>query len=206
MKSIDLAVFTNWLGTGSINIFGLPLSGKDTQARHIASAIGGEVVAGGDILRAYHDQAKIKDLMATGKLFPSDFYFSVILPYLEQEKLTNKPLVLSSLGRWHGEEETILKVAAETGHPLKVVIFLEVDEAEIRSRFEASERKLARGQRHDDDERVLDVRITEFKNKTLPVIEFYKQRNLLITVNGNAGPAAVTEQIMASLIKLSKSS
>ena len=34
-----IAKIKTWLGTGSINIFGLPMSGKDTQGIKLAEAL-----------------------------------------------------------------------------------------------------------------------------------------------------------------------
>ena len=41
-----------WLGTGSINIFGLPFSGKDTVGVRLAEDLGGRFLSSGMILRA----------------------------------------------------------------------------------------------------------------------------------------------------------
>ena len=41
-----------WLGTGSINIFGLPMSGKDTQGIKLAETLGAKFLSSGLIIRA----------------------------------------------------------------------------------------------------------------------------------------------------------
>ena len=196
-----IAKVIDWLGAGSINIFGAPFAGKDTQAHRLAKALNASVIGGGDILRSHPDQEIIKKLMATGELFPTDYYLSIVVPFLSQPHLASKPLILSSLGRWHGEEETILKATARSGHPIKVVIFLEIDEDEIWRRFEAAEKQKNRGFRHDDDTQVLDVRLEEFRNKTMPVINFYRNNGLLVDINGMQSIEAVTKEITDRLDK-----
>ena len=42
----------NWLGTGSINIFGLPMAGKDTQGIKLAEALNAKFLSSGMIVRA----------------------------------------------------------------------------------------------------------------------------------------------------------
>jgi adenylate kinase len=195
-----VAKISSWLGSGSINIFGLPFAGKDTQAHRLADLLGASVIAGGDILRSHSDQEKIKELMASGELFPTDYYLGIVIPFLSQPSLADKPLILSSLGRWHGEEESILKATAESGHPLKAVVFLELSETEIWKRFEAADQQKDRGFRHDDAKHVLETRLKEFHAKTSPVIDFYRAKNLLISVNGAQNPEAVTEEIIDSLV------
>jgi adenylate kinase len=190
----------SWLGTGSVNIFGLPFAGKDTQSVLLARRLGAKVIAGGDILRGHHDQEKIKSLMSTGELFPTDYYFSIVLPFLSQPNLAGKPLVLSSVGRWRGEEETILKATTDSGHPTKAVVFLNLNENEIWQRFEVAEKQQDRGKRHDDDAHILEVRLKEFRDKTLPVIDYYRSKGLLTEVDGQGAPTEVCDKIIEKLL------
>ncbi len=203
MDTTDAQKIIDWLGGGSINIFGSPFAGKDTQAHKLAEALGASVIGGGDILRAHHDQATIKRLMSSGELFPSDYYLGLVLPFLKQSSLKHKPLILSTVGRWHGEEDAVMQAAAQSGHPLKAVIFLRLDEAEMWRRFETNEKLMIRGKRHDDDAEVLKIRINEFQTKTLPVIEFYKHKKLLIEVSGEGAPDLITQQIIEKLLSFS---
>ncbi len=168
-----IAEIKKWLGQGSLNIFGMPFAGKDTQGAITTGLLGGELVSGGDVLRHYHDQSKLRQLLSTGKLIPTDVYFKVLLPYIAQEKLTNKPLVLSSVGRMDGEQETILKATKQSGHPTKAVIMLNLDEEKVWERFEESRNLKDRGERSDDAKEVLKVRLKEFLEKTKPVVDFY---------------------------------
>jgi len=40
-----IVAIKKWLGTGSINIFGLPMSGKDTMGIRLAEALGGKFLS-----------------------------------------------------------------------------------------------------------------------------------------------------------------
>jgi adenylate kinase len=190
-----------WLGSGSINIFGLPFAGKDTQAKLIGGLLDAPVIGGGDILRSHPEQARIKELMLTGQLFPTDFYLSVILPFLKQPEFAGRPLVLSSVGRWHGEEEAVTEAAADAGHAIKVAIFLDLDDDEVWNRFEATQTSGDRGARHDDAEHLIETRLTEFRNKTVPVLDFYRERGMLIEVDGKGNPDIVTTHILDAFTK-----
>ncbi|HSX27664.1 MAG TPA: nucleoside monophosphate kinase [Patescibacteria group bacterium] len=200
---MDISTVKAWLGTGSINIFGMPFSGKDTQARALAENLGAAVIAGGDILRSHPDQETIKKLMLTGELFPTDYYLDIITPFLSQPKLAQRPLVLSSVGRWHGEEETIMKAANQSGHSLKAVISLELDEDEIWRRFETSGKQKDRGFRYDDAGQILRTRLNEFQSKTHPVIDFYRNNGLLLDIDALGTPEEVTNRILDRLEKFS---
>lgn len=193
---------SNWLGSGSINIFGLPFAGKDTQGRELAHLFNGQLIAGGDILRSYHDQSKIKQLMSTGDLFPTDFYLSIVLPYLSKLEFKSSPLILSSIGRMHGEEPVIIRAALESGHEIKAVVLLRMDESEVWKRFEIAKEVHDRGTRTDDKQEILSNRLDEFRQKTAPVIEYYRGLGLLIEVDDTLPRQQVLEEIIDSLYDL----
>lgn len=190
---------THWLGVGSINLFGLPFAGKDTQARMLADLFGGVVIGGGDILRSHHDPAEIERVMAGGGLIPSDFFFNLVLPYFSKPAFKNKPLILDAVGRSEGEETVITKAAAASGHPLMAVVLLQLSVQEVWRRFDAAMRDHDRGQRTDDHRGVLQNRLEKFRTKTEPVIAFYRSKGLLIEVNGALPREAVTDEILHGL-------
>ena len=200
----DVSSLRSWLGSGSINIFGPPFAGKDTLAHNLAHFLNAPVISGGDILRNHHDQEYIKELMLTGELFPTDFYLEVILPYISQADFAEKPLILSSVGRWSGEEPTILEACKKASHPMKAVIHLQVDDVYLWERFENSQKQMDRKHRHDDASHILEVRLKEYSEKTLPVIEYYRQQGLLIEMEGHKKIEDTTHEAIENLKKFSK--
>lgn len=195
-----VAQIRSWLGTGSLNVFGIQFSGKDTQAHRLAELLDGVPLSGGDILRASHD----KNLVATintGDLAPTNTYLATVLPALSKPDLKGKPLILSTVGRWHGEESAVMQAAETSGHPLKAVIYLQLPESEAWKRWELAGQRPDRtqGQRADDTKEGLERRITEFNSKTLPVIKFYRDKGLLVEVDGSLSMEAVTTQIITKL-------
>src|SRR5689334_5949064 len=139
MDSADnIKAVKDWLGSGSINIFGFPYAGKDTQGHRLAAELDARLVGSGDILRQRHIPAHVKKLHHSGKLFPTDIFLEFVLPYLSQKQLKGRPLVLSSVGRWHGEETPVLAAAAAAGHPIKAVLYLNISEATVWKRWKHS--------------------------------------------------------------------
>jgi adenylate kinase len=191
-----VASIKHLLGSGSINIFGLPFAGKDTHGKELANMLDGVLISGGDILRSDIGPKHIKEHSAKGYLAPSDEYIQIISPYFQQASFRNKPLILSSVGRWSGEEKSILEVASLSGHEIKVVIYLKISENEVLKRWQLAERG-----RHDDKElHILQNRFLEFSNKTLPVIQFYKDRGLLIEIDAMPKQEDVTSDILAMIL------
>ena len=194
-----LSVIKKWLGTGSINIFGFPMSGKDTQGVKLAEAIGGKLLSSGIIIRANEAEAH-KNLTDKGNLIPTDIFYEWVLPYFSREDLKSYPLVLSSIGRWSGEEDTVMETAAKAGHEIKAAVLLNISEADVMSRFQKLQILNDRGERQDDkDLAVFQNRLDEFRNKTMPVLEHYKQLGMLVNVNGDQSREEVFSEMVDKL-------
>ena len=187
-----------WLGTGSINFFGLPFAGKDTQGKIFAELFDGILISGGDILRK-SDNQELQTIMAEGKIIPSDLWEQVVVPYFKREELKNKPLILSEVGRLMGEQLVIEKATEESGHPQKAVILLELDDSEIWNRFDASRLANDRGDRADDNKAVLQTRLDSYHQKVMPVLNYYDNKGLLIRIDGSKSKEEVTNQIIDNL-------
>lgn len=194
-----LSTIKEWLGTGSINIFGMPFSGKDTHGATLSHIFDAPLLGGGDILRNSIIPPELKKELDAGNLFPSLEYEKIVTPYLSNSEFEDHPLILSSVGRWIGEEEGIIYAAKKSHHPIKAVIYLHAGEEVVYRRFDKSQQKGDRQGRDDDSRSVLANRINEFNTKTLPVIEVYRQMGLLVEVNSDAEKHEVIESILARL-------
>ena len=193
----------SWLGTGSINIFGLPMSGKDTQGIHLAEVLGGKFLSSGLIIRAMEKNSK-KSYSENGSLIPTNVFYEWVLPYFERKDLFEYPLILSSIGRWYGEEDAVMTAAASAGHNIKAVISLNISEADAKDRFEVAKTLNDRGDRQDDrDIKVFENRLEEFRSKTLPVITHYNELGLLVNINGDQPRDAVFNEIVEKLYERS---
>lgn len=195
----NINIITSWLGTGSINIFGLPMSGKDTQGLKLAELLNAEFLSSGLIIRKKEAETK-NHYTDHGALIPTDIFYDWVLPYFKTLELQAKPLILSSIGRWSGEEHTVIEAAKSANHTIKAAIFLDLTEEVAKERFSKAKELNDRGARADDaDPETFNTRLQEFREKTLPVLDTYKSQNLLITVDGNQSRDAVFEEIITKL-------
>ena len=175
------------------------MSGKDTQGIKLAESLGAKFLSSGMIIRAMEKQTA-NNYSASGSLIPTNVFYEWVLPYFERRDLFKYPLVLSSIGRWQGEEDQVMSIARGAGHEIKAVILLNVSEEDVKTRFEAAKKLNDRGERQDDqDLAVFQTRLTEFREKTLPVIQHYKVLGLLIEVNGNQSREDVFNEIVEKL-------
>ena len=196
-NKIDL--IKKWLGPGSINIFGLPMSGKDTQGIKLAEALDAKFLSSGMIIRAMEKETN-QDLSSSGNLIPTNVFYDWVLPYFERRDLFGKPLVLSSIGRWSGEENQVMSVAKGADHEIKAAIVLVISESDAKERFSKAKIIGDRGDRADDqDPEVLETRLQEFREKTTPVLHHYETLDLLIRINGSQSREAVFNEILEKL-------
>lgn len=198
-KHEKIHTIKTWLGSGSINIFGRPFAGKDTQGHMLEELFSGVLLGGGDILRGGTIPDPIKSAMHTGKLIPSKDYVGIVLPYLMKDDFKNIPLILSSVGRWSGEETGVIDATNASNHPIKAVIYLDLDEDGVRNRWQHVQGQSDRGIRHDDTKDILEIRLKEFHDKTLPVIDYYQNLGNLLLISADATPEAISEAIIEGL-------
>ena len=196
-----LGKIKSWLGTGSLNIFGLPMSGKDTVGMRLAEDLQAKFFSSGIIIRAYEAEQN-EDMTGSGKLIPTNTFYDIILPYFSREELRNDSLVLSSVGRWSGEEDKIMEAAKAGGHEIKAVVMLDLTEEEVKNRFEAAKELNDRGERADDANiEVFETRLAEFREKTMPVLNHYDELKMLVKVPASGSRDEVYTNVIDRLVK-----
>lgn len=194
-----VSTIKTWLGTGSINIFGLPFAGKDTHGRELAKLLGATLISSGDIFRNNPIPDHIRAEMNEGLLVSSDAFVDIALPYLSKPEFTDRPIILSSFGKKHGEENGVIHAAKESGHPVRAALYVKIDNAEAIRRFNRSQQLSDRDSRDDDAEHLLEVRIEVFRQETIPVIDYYRKRDLLIEIDGRPPKPFVLDAILDAL-------
>lgn len=192
----------DWLKTGSINVFGLPMSGKDTVAKRLAEVLEARMLSSGEIIRETEKNVK-KDFTSKGNLAPTEVFTEVVLPYFGKPELAEIPLILSSVGRWFGEEDLVISALKNANHELKAVILLNVSEEDVKNRWEEAKMLNDRGERADDVKlEVFEKRILEFREKTMPVIVKYNNMGILVPVKADSERESVFDEVIEKLYKL----
>jgi adenylate kinase len=183
-------------------LLGPPGAGKGTQAQYLINKHGIIQLSTGDMLRAAIAAGtpiglKAKDIMARGELVSDDVVVGIISERIDQPDARNG-FVLDGFPRTVGQAEALERLLAEKGLKLDAVIQLAVDEGILLKRIETRVAELAaQGQpvRADDNAEALKVRLDAYRNQTSPLVEHYRRKGALKTVDGMAPVASVSSAI-----------
>lgn len=209
-----IAHIKSWLGTGSINIFGIQFSGKDTVGEKLTALLNAKFISSGDVMRQVFankptdskdeiwQAAKAGNLK--GVLMPTDEFQQMMITHLMQPEFDGFGLILSTVGRWIGEEGPIMKILEETGHPTKAVLLINISEEEAWRRWRAIDGQRNEGRQDDTDEEKVTTRLKEYREKTLPVIEVYRRLGLLIEIDGEQSREDVLSDAIDAIYNFSR--
>jgi adenylate kinase len=167
---------------------GPPGAGKGTQAQMIAADCDVPHISTGDILRsAVSDNTelgnKAKQYMSNGELVPDDLVLDLIRERLGQDDAQGG-WVLDGFPRNVPQAEFLAQLLDQISQPADFVVNLDVTDEVIVARLQK------RG-RDDDEEAVIRHRLEVYREQTEPLIDFYRSRQQLVSVNGNQAMEAV---------------
>ncbi|MDY6782037.1 MAG: adenylate kinase [Cyanobacteriota bacterium] len=177
-------------------ILGGPGSGKGTQSRRLHDSLNLPVISTGDVLRGAIAAntvlgAKAKSYVEKGELVPDELTIQFMRMRLLQPD-TDNGWLLEGYPRTAFQAEELDFVLEDFQQQLDCAIYLKLDESVM------VERSLARS-RIDDQLEIVQRRIKLFKERTIPILEYYEPRQKLLTVNANQPPELVQQEILQHL-------
>jgi adenylate kinase len=167
-------------------LFGPPGSGKGTQSEKIIAQYGLKHLSTGDLLRSEIAAQtplglEAKKLMDKGQLVPDEVVVGMISSALDANP-DAKGFLFDGFPRTVAQAEALDKLLKLKGTQINVMIALLVSEEELVKRL--LKRGLTSGRSDDTNEEVIRARITEYRNKTAVVADYYKQFNKFVEVAG----------------------
>ena len=210
-----------------IILFGSPGVGKGTQAKILSSKLEIPHISTGDILRlAVKEQTplgiKAKEAMNKGALVSDDIMIGIIKDKLEQDQCKNG-FLLDGFPRTCIQADAIDKLFAEMKIQKFFVINLQANEKELINRlsnrrackvcksiFSISEIEGLNScpvchaeksfyLRDDDKEEVIKHRMEVFRKETEPVLEHYKDKGNIISIDGLGQVEEITKRILDAI-------
>lgn len=181
-------------------IVGPPGAGKGTQASRITTAYGIPDISTGDIFRAnIKNQTplgkEVKAIVDAGDYVPDSLTNRLVTERLAEDDAANG-FLLDGYPRTLDQVAYLDELLASEGQELGAVIQLVADQDEIVARL--TKRAQEQG-RADDSEEAIRHRQEVYVRETSPLIDVYRDRGLLIEVDGLGGVDDVAERIRAAL-------
>lgn len=179
---------------------GPPGAGKGTQAVALAARIGGAHISTGDIFRANVAQETelgqaAKRYMDAGEYVPDEVTNAMVADRLAQDD-AREAFLLDGYPRTLDQVTKLDEILTGLGTRLDGVVALTVVEEELVARL--LERAKVSG-RSDDTEDVIRHRQDVYRAETEPLLAVYRDRGLLVEVDGMGTPDEVGQRIAAAL-------
>jgi adenylate kinase len=203
-------------------IMGVQGSGKGTQSTMLAADLDLVHISVGDIFRwnvQHHTKigAQVRRTMAEGELVDDDLVEGIVRDRLAQHDW-NYGFIIDGFPRNERQAEFFLE-----SYDIDGVIHLDLPDSEVRRRVMA--RRLCSGcgmdynllasspevagkcdvcggeleRREDDTEEALGVRLREYHDKTNPVLDIFRRKEYVVTVDARPDPEQIQETIRARL-------
>ncbi|GAA5001647.1 adenylate kinase [Kitasatospora paranensis] len=211
-----------------IVLVGPPGAGKGTQAHVLAKTLSIPHISTGDLFRANISQGtplglEAKAYMDAGRLVPDEVTIGMAKDRMLQSDAAGG-FLLDGFPRNLGQAKALDEFLAEQGIALDGVLDLEVPEDEVVKRIAG--RRLCRNdgghvyhvvynptktdgvcdecggelyQRPDDTEEKVRTRLEVYHTETEPIIEYYAQQGLLVTITALGKVDEVTERAVGAL-------
>jgi adenylate kinase len=179
-------------------LIGAPGSGKGTQAELLARRFDIAHISSGDLLRQHvRDETsfglQIKQYVDKGDLVPD----SLVMDILRKPVLAARGgYVLDGFPRTVDQAKAAYAIVQPLGAAVQAAIHLDVPSQELVRRL------LARHRGADDTTEVIEHRLEVFREKTMPLLEYYAGREWMFTVDGSRPPQDVHEDIARRIQKL----
>lgn len=181
-------------------IVGPPGAGKGTQAERISARYGIPTISTGEIFRTNIKNetelgVQVKAIVDAGDYVPDSLTNALVTDRL-QEADCESGFLLDGYPRTTEQVRYLDELLASQGNELDAVVRLVADQDEIVGRLR--KRALEQG-RVDDSEEAIRHRQEVYLRETEPLIAAYRDRGVLLEVDGLGTPDEVTERIFSVL-------
>ncbi|MFC9918033.1 adenylate kinase [Agromyces binzhouensis] len=175
-------------------------SGKGTQGVLVAEAFGVPQVATGDIFRENVKGGtelgkRVQAIIEAGDLVPDELTSELVRDRLEQPDAA-RGFLLDGYPRNRGQVDDLEAFLSGRGESLDAVVELVVPREESITRLR--QRAIDQG-RTDDTEEVIANRLAIYERETAPILDVYREKDLVVRVDGVGTLDEVTERIFAAL-------
>ena len=169
---------------------GPPGAGKGTQAGLMSESSQYLHLSTGELLRKEVDLKtnlgiQVKETINSGNLVKDELVLKIVRKNLLKK---NKGWILDGYPRNISQANSLNQVLEDINQALEIVFYLDVNEEILVQRL------LGRG-RADDNEDTIRTRLNVYRETTEPLIDFYKDKNILKYIDGERELKIISDEI-----------
>ena len=184
----------------NIVIFGPPGAGKGTQSKYIVDKYKLHQLSTGDLLRKEIKNKttlglKISSIINSGELVSDQIVGNLIENFVSNNKYKNK-IIFDGYPRTLSQAKNLDELLKKYDQEIDIVLKLSVSIETVKKRI--LERQ-SQEKRADDNEQIAIKRYKTYEKSSEPVIDYYKQSNLLKVINGEASISEINIEISGIL-------
>ncbi len=178
-----------------------PGAGKGTQGALIAAHLGVPHIATGDLLRDHVARQTglgraVRQHLERGELVPDEIVLEMVREAAVAAKATGGSYVLDGVPRNMTQARALYLMGRELGMTAQVALHLVADDHELMRRLLA---RAALEGRSDDTEVVIRRRLSLYREVTHPIVAWYAERGILLSVDAMRPVEQVAREILTAL-------
>ncbi|MDR2836401.1 MAG: adenylate kinase [Bacteroidales bacterium] len=169
----------------NIAVFGPPGAGKGTQAKKLAQEYKLSYISTGDILRQEIAQQtaiglEAKSIIEAGHLVSDEMIVQIIEKHIDMHPNFNG-ILFDGFPRTYTQAYILDGLLIKMNTKLSCLLSLEVPKDVLIKRMSLRAKK---ENRSDDKIDIIENRLNEYDNKTVPVIDFFKEQKKFYSIDG----------------------
>jgi adenylate kinase len=178
-----------------------PGAGKGTQGALIAAHFDIPHIATGELLRDHVARGTdlgqaVKAYLDRGELVPDQIVLDMVREAMIAAKAAGGGYVLDGIPRNMEQARAAYEIGRELGMTADVALHLQADDAELTRRLLA---RAALERRSDDTPEVIAQRLALYYKVTAPIIAWYRERGILVSVDAMRSAQEVGREILVAL-------
>jgi adenylate kinase len=178
-----------------------PGAGKGTQGALIAAHFNVPRIATGDLLRDHVARRtalgqSVQAYLDRGELVPDQIVLGMVREAMIAAKAAGGGYVLDGIPRNIEQARAAYEIARELGMTADVALHLQADDAELTRRLLA---RAALEHRSDDTAEVIAQRLALYREVTFPIVAWYRDRGILVSVDAMRSADEVGREILVAL-------
>jgi adenylate kinase len=178
-----------------------PGAGKGTQGALIAAHFDVPHIASGELLRDHVARQTelgraVQQHLDRGELVPDEIVLDMVREEFVAAKAAGAGYVLDGIPRNMAQARSAYRIARELGMTANVALHLQAEDSELTRRLLA---RAALEGRSDDTEEVIRHRLAVYHEVTHPIVAWYAERGILVSVDAMRPAQHVGREILAAL-------